>query len=137
MHLLRNRRRTIDGGGSDLPQVSPLPSRLLAVLRLLFRAGLFTTSLFCASLLADTLPYDLKIKPTGDKAMDQALLDASLLASLREEAKAGAFALVARANDDLPRLDDVLRSFGYGWPPLGDAGPGGSAGRAVGGGHAG
>ncbi|MCO5761090.1 MAG: autotransporter assembly complex protein TamA [Chromatiaceae bacterium] len=96
-----------------MPQVPPLPSRLLAVLGLLFRAGLFTTSLFCASLLADTLPYDLKIKPTGDKAMDQALLDASLLASLREEAKAGAFALVARANDDLPRLDDVLRSFGY------------------------
>lgn len=45
--------------------------------------------------------------------MDQALLDASLLASLREEAQAGPFALVARANDDLPRLDDVLRSFGY------------------------
>ena len=45
--------------------------------------------------------------------MDQALLDASLLASLRQEAQAGAFALVARANDDLVRLNEVLRSFGY------------------------
>ena len=62
---------------------------------------------------ADVMPYDLTLKPTGHAAMDQALLDASLLASLREEAKAGAFALVSRASNDLPRLDDVLRSFGY------------------------
>ena len=62
---------------------------------------------------ADVMPYDLTLKPTGNAAMDQTLLDASLLASLREEAKAGAFALVSRANNDLPRLDDVLRSFGY------------------------
>jgi len=61
----------------------------------------------------DEIPYDLTFKPTGDQAMDQALLDASLLASLREEAKAGPFALVSRAKNDLPRLDDVLRSFGY------------------------
>jgi len=45
--------------------------------------------------------------------MDQALLDASLLASLRQESQAGAFALVARANEDLVRLNEVLRSFGY------------------------
>ncbi|MFZ1538848.1 MAG: autotransporter assembly complex family protein [Chromatiaceae bacterium] len=62
---------------------------------------------------ADLIPYDLTLKPTGNPAMDQALLDASLLASLREEAQAGAFALVSRASNDLPRLDDVLRSFGY------------------------
>ena len=79
----------------------------------LLTASLLATSLFGSGLRAETLPYDLTIKPTGQEAMDQALLDASLLASLREEAKAGAFALVARANDDLPRLDDVLRSFGY------------------------
>ena len=79
----------------------------------LLTASLLALSLFSPSLRAETLPYDLTIKPTGQEAMDQALLDASLLASLREEAKAGAFALVARANDDLPRLDDVLRSFGY------------------------
>lgn len=76
-------------------------------------ASLLAVSLFSPGPRAETLPYDLTIKPTGQEAMDQALLDASLLASLREEAKAGAFALVARANDDLPRLDDVLRSFGY------------------------
>ena len=56
-------------------------------------------------LAAEILPYELTINPTGHEAMDQALLDASLLASLREEAQAGPFALVARANDDLPRLD--------------------------------
>ena len=71
-------------------------------------------SLLCSQrLAAEILPYELTINPTGHEAMDQALLDASLLASLREEAQAGPFALVARANDDLPRLDDVLRSFGY------------------------
>lgn len=85
---------------------------LLATRQRCWLAGLLGL-LFCASLSAETLPYDLRIKPTGHQAMDQALLDASLLASLREEAKAGPFALVARANDDLPRLDDVLRSFGY------------------------
>ena len=31
---------------------------------------------------ADVMPYDLTLKPTGNAAMDQALLDASLLASL-------------------------------------------------------
>ncbi|MGB8144441.1 MAG: hypothetical protein WCF05_04585, partial [Chromatiaceae bacterium] len=62
---------------------------------------------------ADIMPYDLTLEPTGNQVMDQALLDASLLATLREEAQAGAFALVSRANNDLPRLDDVVRSFGY------------------------
>lgn len=64
-------------------------------------------------LAADVLPYDLVIKPTGNPDIDQALRDASLLVSLREEAQAGPFALVSRANNDLVRLDDVLRSFGY------------------------
>ncbi|MBP7983959.1 MAG: hypothetical protein KAY97_03775, partial [Chromatiaceae bacterium] len=70
--------------------------------------------IFAASVpAADVMPYNLTLKPTGNQVMDQALLDASLLATLREEAQAGAFALVSRANNDLPRLDDVLRSFGY------------------------
>ncbi len=70
--------------------------------------------IFAASVpAADVMPYNLTLKSTGNQVMDQALLDASLLATLREEAQAGAFALVSRANNDLPRLDDVLRSFGY------------------------
>ncbi|MGB4336029.1 MAG: autotransporter assembly complex family protein [Chromatiaceae bacterium] len=75
--------------------------------------GLLLLAFMTVVAAADVMPYDLTLKPTGNAAMDQALLDASLLASLREEAKAGAFALVSRANNDLPRLDDVLRSFGY------------------------
>ncbi len=79
------------------------------------RTWLIGLLLICAAAVpaADVIPYDLTLKPTGNPAMDQALLDASLLASLREEAQAGAFALVSRASNDLPRLDDVVRSFGY------------------------
>ena len=79
------------------------------------RACLLSLLLACsASVLAADAPfYDLTIKPTGVNEMDQALLDASLLASLREEAPAGAFALVARASNDVARLDAVLRGFGY------------------------
>ena len=45
--------------------------------------------IFAASVpAADVMPYNLTLKPTGNQVMDQALLDASLLASLREEAQA-------------------------------------------------
>jgi translocation and assembly module TamA len=62
---------------------------------------------------ADTLPYSLVIAPTQDGAIDQAIADASLLATLRETAPVGPFALIARADGDAARLDAILRSFGY------------------------
>jgi translocation and assembly module TamA len=62
---------------------------------------------------ADTLPYSLSITPTGEGALDQAVMDASLLAGLRERAPVGPFALIARAESDAARIDTVLRSFGH------------------------
>ncbi len=62
---------------------------------------------------ADTILYDLQITPTGDRALDQSLLDVSRLSGLREAVPVGPFALLARAQSDLGRFDMVLRSFGY------------------------
>lgn len=62
---------------------------------------------------ADPLPYALTLVPTGNAEIDGALADASQLATLRESAPVGPFALVSRAVLDAGRLDRVLRSFGY------------------------
>lgn len=61
---------------------------------------------------ADPQPYTLAIRPSGDHALDSALRGSSRLASLRK-APAAPFALVARAREDIERLETVLRSFGY------------------------
>ncbi len=66
-----------------------------------------------AAVATDALPYRLEIESTGDRAVDTAIADASLLRRLRDEAPVGPFALVARAESDESRLDTVLRSFGY------------------------
>ncbi len=63
--------------------------------------------------VADPPAYQLSISPTGDETIDQALADASLLATLRDDAPVGAFALISRAETDAARLETVLRSFGY------------------------
>ncbi|HEY7579662.1 MAG TPA: autotransporter assembly complex family protein [Acetobacteraceae bacterium] len=62
---------------------------------------------------ADPQPYSVALKPTGDKAMDSALRDASSLISLQEKAPVGGFALVERARQDVDRFQTVLRSYGY------------------------
>ncbi len=105
-------------GGTALDRLTPWARRRALArtwMRVRPRACLLSLLLACSGsvLAADAPFYDLTIKPTGVNEMDQALLDASLLASLREEAPAGAFALVARASNDVARLDAVLRGFGY------------------------
>ena len=84
------------------------------------RPGLISAVAFCLSLLlgasvvvAGPPTYTLTISPTGDDAVDQALVDASLLAELRDDVPVGAFALISRAETDTARLETVLRSFGY------------------------
>jgi translocation and assembly module TamA len=59
------------------------------------------------------VPYTLVIAPTGQAELDQAIAQASQLAGLRERAPVGPFALLARAEADRARFDQVLRSFGY------------------------
>lgn len=65
------------------------------------------------ALAADPMPYSLALAPTGQPSLDRVLADASRLAGLRERAPVGPFALIARAEADVARLDTVLRSFGY------------------------
>ena len=62
---------------------------------------------------ADPQPYEVTLKPTGDKSLDSALHDASTLISLEKKAPVGGFALVERARQDTDRLRTVLHSFGY------------------------
>lgn len=68
---------------------------------------------YLAAVSAADVPYSLTIAPTANPELDQAIADASLLATLRESAPVGAFALVTRADSDAGRFDRVLRSFGY------------------------
>ncbi len=62
---------------------------------------------------ADPQPYSVTLAKTGEDALDQALMQSASLITLREKAPVGPFALVARAQDDLSRLQAALRSFGY------------------------
>ncbi len=66
-----------------------------------------------AARAADPQPYTVTLAESGDSGLDQALNDASMLLSLREQAPVGPFALVARAQEDLERFTTALRSFGY------------------------
>src|SRR5438477_10866759 len=62
---------------------------------------------------ADPQSYTVTIAPTGNEALDTALKDSSQLESLRGTAPVGPFALVGRAQQDIDRLQTVLRGFGY------------------------
>ncbi len=66
-----------------------------------------------ASRAADPQPYQVKIEPTGNAPLDQALSGSSVLISLRESAPVGPFALIARAQSDAGRFQTALNSFGY------------------------
>lgn len=66
-----------------------------------------------SAVAADPQPYTVVIAPTGVAALDEVLADSATLATLREVAPAGPFALVARARGDEPRLQQAAASFGY------------------------
>ncbi len=75
-----------------------------------------TATLLAATPLAqaaDPVSYTVALPKSGDDALDTALNDASNLVALRESAPAGPFALVMRAQQDIPRLNTALQSFGY------------------------
>jgi translocation and assembly module TamA len=61
----------------------------------------------------DGLRYDVEIASVGDAAIDAAVQAASMLVALREDERVVPVALLARADADRLRIDDVLRSFGY------------------------
>jgi len=92
---------------------SPAPS---APGRALCRAAFavcFLTPLAVPARAADPQPYDVTIGHTDAPDLDNVLAGSSLLVGLREKAPAGPFALVARAKDDVGRLEQALQSFGY------------------------
>jgi translocation and assembly module TamA len=62
---------------------------------------------------ADPQPYAVTLTPTGNAALDQALHDSSTLVTLQSTGAVGPFGLVARAQQDVGRLQAVLGSFGY------------------------
>lgn len=66
-----------------------------------------------ASRAADPQPYTVTLPDTGDKSLDSALKDASQLEALKDKVPVGPFALVARAKNDIDRLETVMQSFGY------------------------
>lgn len=87
------------------------------MLRPALRSLLPTTLLFVTlsgfSFAADPQPYDVKLAPTGNAALDKALHDTSSLVSLQKTAPVGGFALTERARQDLDRFTTALHSFGY------------------------
>ncbi len=60
-----------------------------------------------------TIPYATNVVPTGEAALDTALSEASGLRSLAEQAPVDAFGLIARAEAEPGRLEEVLHSEGY------------------------
>jgi len=65
------------------------------------------------ALAADPQPYRATIAGTGNAALDQAIKDSSTLLTLHDRAPVGAFALVARARNDVDRITSALHSYGY------------------------
>jgi translocation and assembly module TamA len=76
-------------------------------------AALFVLPAGRLSRAADPLAYEVTLGKTGNGALDRALHDSSTLVSLQNAGAIGPFGLVARAQQDVPRLRTVLGSFGY------------------------
>jgi translocation and assembly module TamA len=93
----------------------PVPSvrAASACRRAVFCAGILTVLLASQAHAADPQPYDVTIQKTDSSELNDALQGSSLLVGLRTKAPAGPFALVARAREDVSRLEQALQSFGY------------------------
>jgi translocation and assembly module TamA len=63
-----------------------------------------------------TLRYETTLVPTGEEELDRKLEEASQLRHLAEEAPVDAFGLIARAEAEPRRLEEVLNAEGY-WAP--------------------
>jgi translocation and assembly module TamA len=87
----------------------PLPS----VRYLLLFTVLLMGAMPSAGFAADPQPYEVKLAPTGNTALDKALHDTSSLISLQKNAPVGGFALTERARQDLDRFTTALHSYGY------------------------
>jgi translocation and assembly module TamA len=83
----------------------PIWSLLVAVLMI--------GAMLRAATAADPQPYEVKLAPTGNGALDKALHDTSSLVSLQKIAPVGGFALTERARQDLGRFTTALQSYGY------------------------
>jgi len=62
---------------------------------------------------ADPQPYEVELNEPEDAGLAKALMDSSMLMSLRESSPVGPFALVARCREDRERFRTALESFGY------------------------
>ena len=84
-----------------------------AILALRIAVLAFSLALPPLAHAADPALYTVTLRPTGDSALDSALNDASNLVALRETSPPNPFSLVLRAEQDVERLQAVLRSLGY------------------------
>lgn len=89
---------------------SRLGAPFLLVLGLLVLPGLLPGAGVRA---ADPQPYSVHFASTGDGALNALVRASSQLESLRSTAPVGPFALVDRAQQDVPRLQSAVHSFGY------------------------
>ena len=97
-------------GGSCLADTRHVRRRLVILVHSLLIALVFGAS---AARAADPQPYKFEINKTGNEDLDNALKQSAYLYTLRKKTPIEPFALVARANEDVPRLVTTLQSFGY------------------------
>lgn len=83
--------------------------------RLARPAFLLLALLLVAPLAAQdaALRYDTTLSPTELPGLDERLREASQLRALAEDAPVDAFGLIARAEAEAPRLEEVLRAEGF------------------------
>lgn len=90
----------------------PRPLPFARLVRRALPAVLFAAVAAPHGRAADPQPYEVRLAPTGQAPLDQALRDSSNLIALRE-APVGPFALITRAREDVGRLQAALESQGY------------------------
>ena len=99
-------------GGHAGAAVDRRPAKAARVSALLLLTLLFACPAGPLS-AADPQHYALEIGKTGNDDLDKALKQSAYLETLRKQTDVDPFALVARANEDVPRLETTLQSFGY------------------------
>src|SRR5258706_4650595 len=100
-------------GGSGRPPAKRRIARARpprAIISWMLLAALLAAS---PALAADPQPYKFGIEKTGNGDLDTALKQSTYLETLRKKAPVEPFAMVARANEDVSRLQTTLQSFGY------------------------